>query len=291
MIHSIFSKLFVGGEWYSAYRKCTDIQGKFKIVPTNSEYWIADPFWVENKGEHYLFGEIYFKKANRGGIGYYKMVNDIPVYQGMVIENPYHMSYPCVFSVGETYYMIPETSANQTIELYRAERFPDKWVLDKVLIRGEHYVDSTIYEQNGCYYLLSYQKQNTGFSLKLFLLDMEMKELTPVGEKLYNKNVGRPGGGVFYEKGALLRPAQNCSGKYGEGLYFYKLTQLNEHGISEEEVAYISINQIPIDRKYDRVHTYNRDSTYEVVDVFKEQFDLLRAFKILRRRNSARVKQ
>ena len=30
--------------------------------------------------------------------------------------------------------MIPETSANHTVELFRAVRFPDKWVFEKTLI-------------------------------------------------------------------------------------------------------------------------------------------------------------
>ena len=30
--------------------------------------------------------------------------------------------------------MLPETSGNRTIELYRCEHFPDRWALDTVLM-------------------------------------------------------------------------------------------------------------------------------------------------------------
>lgn len=289
MIRSIFNKLFIGGEWKAAYRKRSDAKGAFQLVPTNEDFWIADPFWVEDQGEHYLFCEVYQKKAKHGGIGYYKMINGEPVYQGMVIQNPYHMSYPCVFTYSGKFYMIPETGANQTIELYRAEQFPNKWRLDKILLKGERYADSTVYQSDDRYYLLSYQKRNAEFSLTLFSLDMEKKELTKVGEKLYSKNIGRPAGSLFHEKESLMRPAQNCKGKYGEGLCFYRVTKLDERGIEEEEIAYISVNQILAKGKFQRVHTYNRDSAYEVVDLFREKFDMFHAVKILRRRNSARA--
>ncbi len=285
MIRSIFGKLFIGGEWKTAYRKRSDAKCAFQLVPTNEDFWIADPFWVEDKGEHYLFCEVYQKKAKHGGIGYYKMINGEPVYQGMVIQNPYHMSYPCVFTYSGKFYMVPETGANQTIELYRAERFPDKWVLDKILLKGERYADSTVYQSDDSYYLLSYQKRNAEFSLTLFSLDMEKKSLAKIGAKIYQTNIGRPAGSLFHEKDTLMRPAQNCSKKYGEGLYFYKVTQLDKRGIEEKEVAYISVDQIPVDGKFQRVHTYNRDSTYEVVDLFREKFDLFHAVKIFIRKN------
>src|SRR5438552_18843304 len=60
-----------------------------------------------------------------------------------VLERPYHLSYPCVFRDGGTWYMIPESASAGTIELYRCTRFPDLWQFDRVLLRGS-YVDSTV---------------------------------------------------------------------------------------------------------------------------------------------------
>ena len=42
--------------------------------------------------------------------------------------------------------MIPESSTNDSITLYRAEHFPDKWVKETDLLKGEKYVDSTVFQ-------------------------------------------------------------------------------------------------------------------------------------------------
>ena len=39
--------------------------------------------------------------------------------------------------------MMPESGQNRTLELYRAERFPDRWTLDRVLISGAEIGDAT----------------------------------------------------------------------------------------------------------------------------------------------------
>ena len=39
-------------------------------------------------------------------------------------------------------------------------------------------------------------------------------------------------------------------------------------------------NQIETSKLYDRVHTYTDDGTFEVVDLFREKFDLLHGVKI-----------
>ena len=45
--------------------------------------------------------------------------------------------------------MIPESSANATVSLYRAERFPDRWVKETDLLTGITASDATIVEHAG----------------------------------------------------------------------------------------------------------------------------------------------
>ncbi len=44
-----------------------------------------------------------------------------------ILKLDYHLSYPCVFKIDSTWYMIPESSANKTIELWKCTDFPMKW--------------------------------------------------------------------------------------------------------------------------------------------------------------------
>jgi hypothetical protein len=47
-----------------------------------------------------------------------------------VLERSYHLSYPFIFRWGSDIFMIPETSDNRTVEVYRAVEFPGKWELE-----------------------------------------------------------------------------------------------------------------------------------------------------------------
>lgn len=274
-------KLIIGGEWFVAYKTLDSKEYNLAIGPSNQ--WCADPFVYEVNGEHYIFVEQYENDKDKGSIGYFIFENGIPVNKGLLIENSYHMSYPDVFEYDGKYYMIPESSANNTVDLYVAEDFPTKWKKVKSLIIGQKYVDSTVYRDGDHYYLISYTMID-GYEVHVFRLDMERKELTPLSKKRYKKNIARPGGRLFIEDGKLIRPAQDCSRKYGEALILYQVDDLNRDGVFvEHEVRRIESRQLKVERSPERVHQLTTDSLYEVVDVYKEKLDLLHAPRIFLR--------
>ena len=276
-----FKKLITGGEWFVAYHN-HDV-GEYKLAEAPANQWCADPFVYEADGEHYIFVEQYENDKEKGSIGYFKFENGVPVNKGILIENSYHMSYPDVFEYGGRYYMIPESSANSTVDLYEAEEFPAKWRKVKSLIVGQKYVDSTVYLDGEDFYLISYTMIG-GYEVHVFQLDMERLELKFLSKKQYDKNVARPGGRLFLENGKLMRPAQDCSRKYGEALIFYQVDDLNQDGVFvEHEIRRVEAGQLKVERSPERVHQLTTDSLYEVVDVYKEKIDLLHAPRIFLR--------
>lgn len=285
LLKKLFYKAFVGGEWMIGYRHKNDAPMHYQFAQNNLQkgQWVADPFLFEADGKHYLFCEQYETELNRAGIGYYVFEDGIPVNKGIVIRQPYHMSYPCVFAYGDEIYMIPETSANKTVELYRAVKFPDQWELDTVLLQDVQYVDSTVYQAENELYLLSYTKKNNGWALVVFKLDMQSKQLSAVSEKLYQTNIARPAGSLLRTEKGLFRPAQDCSRKYGEALYLYAVDKLDEEGFDEHCEEKRVIDGFVLPQKVHRIHTLNQDSEYEVVDVFREKIDLLHGWKIFKR--------
>ena len=266
-------KAFVGGKWNVAFRMC-DKDGKYQIVDMPDGTYIADPFMYEADGEHYLFVELFEKNKNKACIAYYKFIDGKPVYQEKIIDQPYHMSYPCIFEHNGAHYMIPETSANLSIDLYQATEFPNKWKKVKTLFSGARYIDTTVLQQADKYYAVSYHKATQGWSLDSFILDMEAMTMVKVASKQYDTNICRPAG-HFIRKDQLLRPAQNCARKYGENIILYCVDRIDDSNYEEHETTHIDVSSISMDKKPNRIHTYNRDSTYEVVDVYFEQMDLL----------------
>ena len=272
-------KLITGGEWSVAYRKRNESTYMTATVPDGQ--WCADPFEYEVDGEHYIFVEQYVSKDDKGGIGYFKYKDGIPVNKGIVINNSFHMSYPCIFEYKGKHYMIPESSANNTIDLYLAESFPTKWVKTKTLINGEKYVDSTVFFAGKDIYLISYTMSHL-YEVVVFSLDMEKLILKKVSSKKYQTNIGRPAGRLFYENNHLFRPAQDCSRKYGEQIIIYEVDSINSDGILiEHEVKRISSNDVLVENNPQRIHHLTGDSEYEVIDVYKEKLDLLHVPRIL----------
>ena len=272
LIVNYIKKAFIGGEWSVGYRNKG--QKNYTIIRTDNS-WIADPFLFEYDGEHYLFVE--YVNGKKGEIAYFKFIENRPVFQRVIISEPYHLSYPCVFAHGNDVYMIPESADNHSIDLYRAVLFPDKWEKVCQLAQGIYY-DTTYVSFHGKDYLISYSPKKGYFELGLLSLDIEEKTIQKLNEKQYKENVGRPAGRLYEEDGKIIRPAQNCSRKYGENLFFYKIEGFENDELIECLERTLSADET--DTRFQRIHTYNRDSVYETVDFFKEKFHLLRPFKL-----------
>lgn len=280
-IQRIYGKLFVGGSWKVAYRERMDYNGQYSIIEAPQGKWIADPLLYEDNGQHFLFVELFDEKLDKAGIGYYQFIDGQPVFKKQIIEQPFHLSYPCIFCWNGMHYMIPESAAGKTLDLYRADHFPDEWKWDCNLIKGEKFVDTTVVERDGRLYALGYHKTEDGWGLTCFQLDMEQKKLIRITEETFSENIGRPAGYVLKEK--WLRPAQDCSRFYGESVIWYQIDRLDESGIREHAVSRMTVNDLPMQGEADRVHTYSRDTVYEVVDLRYGKFDVLHGLKTLKR--------
>ena len=284
-IGTLLKKAFTGGDWCIAIRGIEDKQ--YRVVSNLPNTWCADTLLFEECGEHYLFVEQYDKKKDKGAIGYYTIENGTPVSKGVIIENSYHMSYPFVFKHEGVIYMIPESSANNTVDLYVAEEFPNKWQLKKHLIENDKYVDSTVWEQDGQLFVLTYKKRTNAISRKtewilaVFILDMRTLSMQKISERIYSINTGRPAGHLFKKNGVLIRPAQDCSKKYGESIILYAVDSFNADGkYVEHETERITLQRLNTDKRIDRFHTYSRDSKYEVIDAYLEKLDLFHVPRI-----------
>lgn len=274
-------KAITGGDWFVAFRDKESEEWKIAKMPENQ--WCADPFVFEDGGKHYIFVEQYLKEKDKGCIGYFTFENGEPVNRGIIIENSYHMSYPDVFCYNNHYYMIPETSANGTVDLYTADHFPDRWHKEKTLINGKKLVDSTVWQDGEDYFLISYSMTG-GYEIQVYTLNMEKQELRLLSTKQYEKNTARPGGRLFTENGKLMRPAQDCSRKYGEELIIYQVDEINRAGeFMEHEVKRITADSLQLSNNPERIHQLTCDSRYEVADVYKEKLDFLHAPRILLR--------
>ena len=173
-----------------------------------------------------------------------------------------------VFRWQESYFMIPETRQNSTIELYRATDFPVRWKLEKVLFDNVQAVDSTLFEHGGRFWLFTNMSISGGSTWdELFLFHSD----SPLGKWLFHpKNPivsdvrrARPAGNLFWLNGSLYRPSQESSLRYGYAVNLNRVEVLSESEYKETPVKLLTPDWLEGCLK---THTFNFNEDLEIVD-------------------------
>lgn len=250
------------------------------IVPPSSVIW-ADPFPVEYNGNTIIFVEEQ-SKGKDGILGYLTIdYTNTPIHFTKILEANHHLSWPNIFSVTangvDSWYMIPESHENGTIELYRAKRFPDLWELECVIASGISAVDPVLWHDGERWWLFaSIATMDHGLNESLSLFHSETisgpwtaHPKNPVVRGLDNS---RMAGKIFRDSnGDIIRPAQNCVPEYGKEVKLNRITEL-----TLETYAETTFDVIKPENKIHAVctHTFNRVSNFIVRDVKTRVFRL-----------------
>lgn len=241
------------------------------IRPPKDRFW-ADPFVVCRNGVYYIFVEELFYETKKGAIAVITLTEDGRYSSSeTVLSKDYHLSYPFLFEEGGDIYMIPETSQNATIELYKCVDFPLKWELERVLIDNIKAVDSTLHRHNGKYWLFTNEKlvenSDNWDVLNIFysesLLAGEWKR-HPENPVVQNVESSRPGGSLYNQRGKLYRPGQNCSKHYGHGFTINEVTRLTETSYEERMVQQVYPDWA---KNLVSTHTINSVGKLTIIDV------------------------
>lgn len=198
--------------------------------------FVADPFMIKKKKKWYMFMEV---MVEQGEIGMATSTNGLNwEYKKIVLDEPFHLSYPCVFKHEGTYYMIPETHQKNSIRLYKAKKFPEKWNFEKTLLSGKDFVDSTIFQYNGYWWIFSETDPEGNSTLRLYYskeLKGDWKEHPESPIINENSNIARPGGRVVVLDHQLIRYTQDDKPTYGNRVRAYLITSLTKTSYEEHE--------------------------------------------------------
>ncbi len=251
------TKQFCRDQWFMLSHSHADSQtridrtkiqlGQFQaIIPPTDRFW-ADPHVVCHDGKPYVFFEEYLYETGRAHIAVMEF-DDRGLWHSArpVLVRPYHLSYPFLFNWQGELYMIPETSANRTLEVYRCVEFPDRWSLHKTLMHNVNAYDATLVEYAGHWWMFVTIAENNGGSswdeLFLFHADHPLSDHWlphPCNPIVSDVRRARPAGPIFVENGRLYRPAQDCSRTYGYGIRLHRIDELSPTKYSETEVNHI----------------------------------------------------
>jgi hypothetical protein len=276
LLNKVFNKLFFIDQWVLFYsfssQKLPDLNfHNFKeLIPPKDRFW-ADPFVISENNNHYIFFEELPYKTNKGHISCMQLNQQGKIEQSkIVIDSPYHLSYPFLFQHGENWYMIPESADNNSVDLFECIEFPFQWKFKKSLLDNVKAYDSTIHFHDGKFWLFCTINNSPGAScndnLYIFFTDDflngEWKE-HPNNPVISDPTSARPAGRIIQHDDAWYRPSQICVPRYGYGLTLNKIIKLTELNYIEEKASEV----IPDWRQnLKSVHTFNFNNEITLAD-------------------------
>ena len=149
ILHKIIFKLFP--EEWSIKLISLNTNNNFILKHNNYEYF-ADPFVFQFKDKIILVFETFDKRLKIGRISMYVLNNKLEVldYFDSILNLSKHSSYPFILNLENNFFMIPETSKNKTLSVWKFDNYSFQFLQD-ILIDVE-FVDTNVYKVNN--YLL-----------------------------------------------------------------------------------------------------------------------------------------
>ena len=199
----------------------TDIPAKF----------VADPFLVEEDATWHLFFEAYNLSSAQGDLALATSADGKSwEYEQVVLNEPFHLSYPYVFKWEGQYYLIPETYESESIRLYKAVDFPTEWEFVQTIVDGMALVDPSIAHYQHRWWLFASDATNKNDTLRLFFADELMGPWqehpeSPIVEG--DANIARPGGRALVYEDRLFRYTQDSDPTYGNQIWAFEVTELS----------------------------------------------------------------
>lgn len=200
--------------------------------------FVADPFFVRSADDWYMFFEVMNALTGQGDIGCATSQDGLRwKYERIVLDEPYHLSYPYVFQWEGQFYMIPESAKAGAIRLYRAEGFPYLWTFVSNLIEGS-YSDTSIFFVDKTWWMFTCSKPFTHDELRLFYAE---NLLGPWAEHPASPVVrGNPskaqcGGRIIIANNTITRFTHDDFPTYGKKVNASLITEISRTQYSEEE--------------------------------------------------------
>ncbi len=203
--------------------------------------FVADPFMVCERDRWHMFFEMFNGVTKKGEIALAESEDGEQwVYRQLVLEEPFHLSYPFVFKWEGRYYLIPETGNQRAVRLYEAADFPLKWRFVKNLVAGENFGDTTLFRHQDRWWMFTGTDSVNHDTLHLYFADdltgeWQRHPLSPVVRG--NPSSARPAGRAMTEGGRIVRFAQVDTPYYGKWTKAFEVTTLSKEAYEEKEIV------------------------------------------------------
>lgn len=247
-----------------------DLSGSaWNVLADPGNHFYADPVPVKWQGRTFVFFEDLDHRTNKGIISAIEFDGKGPIGKVLpVLEEPWHLSYPFLIEDNGELWMIPESTAQRDVPLYKCIRFPDKWERHSTLLSGLELADVTITRHNGLHYMFGAWRDGTGGysdTLAIYHADRLLGPWRPHAANpiLMDRATTRPAGNFVTVNGKLWRPVQDCSHGYGAALGLAEVLELSPTTYRQAVRYLLKPGPLWTGRK---LHTLNRCGQLEVID-------------------------
>ncbi|MGU3389053.1 formyl transferase [Methylobacterium sp. D53M] len=218
----------------------------WQVLPDDGRRFYADPFPLAVEGTTHVFVEEFPHATGKAIISAVRFGPDGPEGPPVpVLEEPHHLSYPFVFARAGSVWMVPESSAAGTVDLYRATRYPGGWVKEATLLSGVVASDATLLEHGGRWWMFATVRDapvgappGSGCHHDALYLwsapDFRGPYAPhPANPVLVDPSFARPAGRIVARDGVLIRPVQDCAHGYGRALSLARIDRLDPEGFAQ----------------------------------------------------------
>jgi hypothetical protein len=285
LVHRLYRLCYNAPHWRCGWRRLIgpdliDLgrlpNAGWTVLPDDGRRFYADPFPIAVAGTTYLFVEDFPHATGKAIISVVRFgpggPEGVPV---PVLEEPHHLSYPFVFERAGSVWMVPESSAAGTVDLYRATRFPGGWTKEATLLSGVVASDATLVEHAGRWWMFATVRDAErdapagagSFHDALYLWSAPdfrgPYTPHPANPVLVDPALARPAGRIVARGGDLIRPIQDCAAGYGRALALARIDRLDDAGFAQTVLA-----RIPPGPSWpgSRLHTLNAGGGIECID-------------------------
>lgn len=206
--------------------------------------YVADPFVAVADGTYHLFFEVLYDADVSADIGHATSEDGLAwEYQGIVLNDPYHLAYPYVFQWDGEWYMTPDKATYRfngipEFRIYRGAPFPSTWELAERAVVNEHFGDPTPIPVDGTWYVWSIEQElvnGTRLHYADSLRDGAWTEhpASPVATAARNR---RPAGRPVVTDDAVYLFVQDVARTYGDKVRCFEVTTLTEQAYGHREI-------------------------------------------------------
>lgn len=246
-------------------------------LPPQGGDWFADPFLLAEGENLWLLCERWQAGAGKGVIDLFAVRPEGLCAYGTVIEEPFHLSFPRVVHHNGIWFATVESASAAEVRLYRTTSFPTHWRLERVLLRGQSWIDPILIPaEDGGWWLLVNSHNCTALpgataaELHLFHsadLLVGTFEPHPCSPLLVDSTCGRNGGLLAWD-GAWIRVGQwtGIDNAYGQNVELRIVENLDRQRYQEKSIQKPWLQRLRHQVRATHLHTVNNQGHWITFD-------------------------